>query len=327
MVIDLTLYITYGARVGDFDDELTTQLLQAIADVSSVRGSTSTYRQYVSLLRLRPLKISKVIDGVARRKKCIDVLYGQYLQKVADGEGPRCIVSSLSADKLTLEEIHGTCTSLLQAAPNTIASGIYQCLAWLCVPENQPFQKEAVAAILAAYDGDRNKAWEMAFREEKVPLIVSLYKETLRFWAFSPYAGRRLNQTIDKLYGTTFPKGLEMMLNIQAVNHDEDHYGADAKKFVPGRFIDDPTPLPHLSYGTGGRICPAYQISNRIIYAMLVRMLLAFEVKQADGPGMRLPSTDMIDFSDGYGLMAQPRRYDCVFVARDSDWLEKIQST
>ena len=174
MVIDLTLYLTYGARAGDFDNELTNTLLQSIADVASVRGSTTSYRQYVPLLRWRKVKMSKVIDAVARRQVCIDKLYNQYLEKVDNGESPKCIVSSLSADKLTLDEIHGTCVSLLQAAPDTVASGVYQCCAWLCVPENQSFQKEALAAILEAYGGDRDMAWKMAFREEKVPLIVSL---------------------------------------------------------------------------------------------------------------------------------------------------------
>lgn len=319
MVTDLTLYITYGARAGDFDNELTQTLLQSIGDVTSVRGSTTEYRQYVPLLRLRRIKVSPVIEAVKVRQGCIDKLYGQYLQKVADGESPQCIVSSLSADKLSLEEIHGTCVSLLQAAPDTVASGVYQCCAWLCTPENREFQQEALDAILSAYDGDREKAWEMAFREEKAPLIVSLYKETLRFYSTAPFGGRRTTKEIE-LYGTTIPQGIEMMLNIQAVNHDTEHYGSSATEFNPRRFVDDASPLPHLSYGTGSRICPAYQLANRIMYAMLVRLILSFEMNQVEGT--RLPSTDMIDFSDGYGLVAHPRRFDCAFKARDSAWLQ-----
>lgn len=150
---------------------------------------------------------------------------------------------------------------------------------------------------------------------------VLRYKETLRFYATAPFGGRRASSDIE-IYGTKIPKGIEIMLNIQAVNHDTEHYGPSATEFNPRRFINDTTPLPHLSYGTGARICPAYQISNRIIYAMLVRMLLAFEMKQVEGT--RLPSTDMINFSDGYGLVAHPRRYDCAYVARDAAWLRKV---
>ena len=80
-----------------------------------------------------------------------------------------------------------------------------------------------------------------------------------------------------------------------------------------------------MSYGVGARICPAYQISNRIIYAMLTRLLLAFEMRQVEGT--RMPNTDMVDFSDAYGLVAFPRGYDCSFTARDKGWLkEKLET-
>lgn len=323
MVTDLTLYLTYGARAGDFDNDLTKTLLQSIYDVSSVRGSTTAYRQYVPWLRWRKVKASIVINAVAKRQVCIDKLYNQYLDKVANGEKPQCIVSSLSADKLTLDEIHGTCISLLQAAPDTIATGFYQCVAWLCTKDNQWVQKEALEAILTAYNGDRDLAWKMAFREEKVALITSLYKETLRFFTPSPYAGRRVSQEIS--YNCiTIPKGVQVMMNMQAINHDEEHYGPTAAEFNPKRFIDDTSPLPHLGYGTGARMCPAYQISNRIMYAMLVRMVLAFEMGQVEGG--RVPSIDMVDYSDSYGLVSHPREFDCKFVARDEGWLRKVLS-
>jgi cytochrome P450 len=192
-----------------------------------------------------------------------------------------------------------------------------QCCAWLCSAEGQPFQREAYDAILEAYGGDRDQAWKMAFEEENVPLIVSLYKETLRFFATSPFNNRRVSKEI-KIYDTVIPKGMMVILNQQAVNHDPDFY-KDATTFNPRRFVDNLTPTPHLSYGIGSRICPAYQISNRIMSAMLTRLILAFEIKQVEGT--RLPNIDMIDFSDAYGLVALPRAYDCSFVARDETWL------
>jgi phenylacetate 2-hydroxylase len=322
MMLDLTLNLTYGARAGDFDDQLTNDLLNSLYAITSVRGSTATYRHFVPFLRLWPETMDVVKVGIKERQRCTAILYNQYLKKVADGEAPQCIVSSLSADKLTLEELHGTCMSLLQAAPDTTSSGIYQCCAWLC-SEGQAFQAEALKAILDAYDGDRDMAWKMAFREEKVPVITSLYKESLRFFATAPFNNRRTSQDIE-IYGAKIPKGMGVTMNIQAVNHDTAHYGDDAAVFKPTRFVGDTTPLPHLSFGTGARICPAYMISNRIMGAVLTRMILAFEMKQVEGT--RLPSTDMIDFSDAYGLVAMPRSYDCSFVARDESWLKKVLS-
>jgi phenylacetate 2-hydroxylase len=323
--MDLALAITYGARMDELTGEFAQGLLGSIHAVTIARSSTIAWRPFVRLLRIWPQSTSVVIEAEKVRRKHIDHMYNQYLQKVADGNKPTCIVSSLSADKLTLAELHGTCVSLLQAAPDTIASGIYQCVAWLCSPEGQPFQLEAVKEILETYNGDRDEAWRMSFREERVPLMVSLYKETLRFFATAPFSGRRATKDINIL-GTKIPKGIAVVMNIQALNHDKTHYGDDAYSFNPRRFMGNNEPSPHMSYGVGTRICPAYQISNRIIYAMLTRLLLAFDMKQVEGT--RLPNTDMIDFSAAYGLVAFPRGYDCSFTARNESWLkEKLASS
>jgi len=278
MMLDLTLNLTYGARAGDFDDELTNSLLNSLYAITAVRGSTAAYRHFVPLLRIIPDGNENVLDAVKERQRCIDIFYGQYLEKASKGEKPTCIVSSLGADKLSLDEIHGTCMSLLQAAPDTVSSSVYQCCAWLSSPEGQPFQAEAYTAILEAYGGDRDEAWKMAFQQEKVPLVVSLYKETLRFFSTAAFNHRRASKEI-RIYDTVIPKGMAVTMNIQGVNHDTKHYGSDAFSFNPRRFVDDNTPTPHMSYGVGGRICPAWMISNQIIGATLTRLILAFEMK------------------------------------------------
>ncbi len=80
--------------------------------------------------------------------------------------------------------------SLLQAAPDTVSSSVYQCVAWLCVPQNRLFQKEVLEAILEAYGGAQDLAWNMAFQQENVPLVVSLYEETLRFFSTAAFNHR-----------------------------------------------------------------------------------------------------------------------------------------
>jgi phenylacetate 2-hydroxylase len=136
---------------------------------------------------------------------------------------------------------------------------------WLSSPVGREYQSELYAAILAAYDGDRDKAWDMAFKEEKVPLIVSFYKETLRFFTTTPFATPRTTVADIKYRGTVIPKGITMIMNAQAGNHDKSWYGDDAETFNPTRFIGNDTSLPHLTFGAGSRICPAAALSNRII--------------------------------------------------------------
>lgn len=58
--------------------------------------------------------------------------------------------------------------------------------------------------------------------------------------------------------------------------------------------------------------------------ALLVKLVLAFEMDEATEPGARRPNIDILDFSDVKNqLVALPRSFDCKFTARDQSWLEK----
>ncbi|QDS76443.1 hypothetical protein FKW77_004518 [Venturia effusa] len=323
VVFDLCLSLTYGARFGEVDDELMISFIKSINAISAVRSSTKTYRHFVPLLRVIPEGTSATVAAERTRQKHMDILYNSYKDRVANGEVVDCIVSSLGEDKLTFEEVHGTCISLLQAAPDTVASGIYQCVAWLSSPEGQKTQQAAHQAILQAYDGDKTLAWKMAFREDKVPLITSLNKETLRYFTVTPYATPRRTVQDIQYKNTLIPKGVTMIMNAQEANHDTEHYGPDAWSFNPYRFIGNTNPLPHLTFGAGSRICPAMAISNRLITAILTRLILAFDMKETDGE--KKPSIGAIDFSDVFDeLVAHPKFFDCNFVARDEVWLKEI---
>jgi phenylacetate 2-hydroxylase len=327
VVFDLALALTYGARQVDAEDKFVLSLIKSLNDISEARSSTVRFRDYVPLLRMIPERSSKVIDAEKSRQAHLDTLYASLKSRVAAGEDVPCVVTSLDKDKLSEEEIHGTCKALLQAAPDSTASGVYVGIAWLCSPAGRPFQEELLAAILEAYDGDRDKAWTMAFREETVPLIVSFYKETLRFFTTTPFSTPRTTVNTFKYNDSVIPKGITMIMNSQAANHDKAWYGEDAYTFVPTRFLKNEKSLPHLTFGAGSRICPALAISNRIMYALFVRMILAFDMKPASGPDARQPNVDWLEFSDIHeSLVAVPRAFDGSFVARDEEWLKMITS-
>jgi phenylacetate 2-hydroxylase len=327
VAFDLALSLTYGARFGEVDNEFTINFIKAINDISAVRSSTETFRHFVPLMRIVPESTSETIAAERKRAKHTEVLYRKFTDRVAAGETVDCIVASLGADRLTEEEIHGTCLSLLQAAPDTVASGVYQTLAWLASPEGQPTQKRAYQAILDAYDGDRDLAWKMAFREDKVPLIASLNKETLRQFTFAPYATpRRTNKDIH-YKNFFFPEGITFIMNAQEANHDLSQFGEDAWEYKPDRYIGNDNPLPHLAFGAGVRICPAVAISNRLICAILIRTILSFELKEPEEGEGRKPNIDPIEFSDVHNeLVAHPRFYDAKYTARDPAWLKKTMA-
>ncbi|KAK4942328.1 hypothetical protein LTR10_017935 [Elasticomyces elasticus] len=323
VVMDLSLHLTYGARPGDIPDQFVKDLVESVGTLTQIRSSTADFSHYVPLLRLLPRGPTKVETTEKRRSGQLDYLYAQYLKKVEKGEVVNCIVSSLGKDKLSLEEIRGTCVSLLQAAPDTVASAMYQACAWLASPAGQKWQPTALKAILDHYGGDKDLAWDMAFREESIPLIVSMYKETLRCWAPTPFAqGRATVKDID-YNGVHIPKGITIIMNGQAANLDTSYYGPDAGEYKPTRFMGDDSPLPHLAFGAGSRQCPATNISNRMMYGLLVRTILAFELKE----GARKPPLAMRDFSDLYGLVEIPRGWDCFLTARNPEWLLSRSTT
>lgn len=299
--------------------------IRSINAISAVRSSTKTYRHFVPMLRLIPEPTSQTIAAEAVRRKHRDELYDRYKARVAGGEKVDCIVAALHEDRLTEEEVHGTCLSLLQAAPDTVASGVYQTLAWLSSSDGQETQQKALDAILDAYDGDRTRAWNNAFREERVPLISSLNKETLRYFTLTPYATpRRTTKDVVMPDGTVLPKGITLIMNAQEINHDSDHFGSDAWTYNPERFINSEAGLPHVAFGAGSRICPAVAISNRIICALLTRLILAFEMEGSKNPD-RAPSVHPIHFSDVHDqLVAHPKFYDCHFKVRDPVWLRSV---
>ncbi|KAK4502089.1 hypothetical protein PRZ48_007900 [Zasmidium cellare] len=327
IVFDLTLSLTYGSRFGEVNDEFMLTFIKSINDISAVRSSTKNFRHFVPLLRLWPESTSKTIDAERVRRHHRDVLFHQYQDRVAAGEQVDCIVAALDQEKLSEEEVHGICLSLLQAAPDTVASGVYQTIAWLSSPEGQSTQDIAYAAILEVYNGNREKAWSNAFREERVPLISSLNKETLRFFTFAPYATPRRTTTETVLpNGVVVPKGITLIMNAQEINHDETQFGTDSWTYKPDRYVGSEAGLPHVAFGAGVRICPAVAISNRIICAILTRMILAFEMRGSEVHGRR-PNTHPIQFSDVCDqLVAHPSPYDCHFHVRDAPWLDRMLS-
>jgi cytochrome P450 len=95
-------------------------------------------------------------------------------------------------------------------------------------------------------------------------------------------------------------------------------YGQDANEFDPHRWLNSETlsslKLPHLSYGAGARNCPAWQLSNHILYGLLIRLIVSFDFRVHESAR---PVTHWTTFVGNGGFVVSPKDYLMYFVPRD----------
>lgn len=113
---------------------------------------------------------------------------------------------------------------------------------------------------------------------------------------------------------------------------DVDHFGAEAGKFDPERWlksIDPPaereiTGLPHLSFGTGSRACSGQIIAQRLLYSALLRILSSYKIVASE---QCPPNTDYVDYNQfKSALVAIPREFKARLVPRDAAVTEECLS-
>ena len=106
---------------------------------------------------------------------------------------------------------------------------------------------------------------------------------------------------------------------------DVDHFGPDAGRFDPERWLKSVDPpaeaevngLGHLSFGTGSRACSGQFIASRLLYAALVRLLSSYKIVASE---THPPNTDYVDYNQfKTALVAIPREFKVQLIPRDSN--------
>lgn len=207
---------------------------------------------------------------------------------------------------------------MLQGSTESVPSHLSAGLGGLVQGDGPAFQEKAYADILAQYP-DGNAA-EHAFTEESSACIVALYKEFLRHYVVLPFSlPRAAGENVRLKSGITIPKGTTLYMNSEAANHDESTFGSTAHLFDPERWLShselNSPGTPHCAYGVGARICPAWNIANRILYGLLLRIVLAFRLEaDPDDP----PPTSYEDFGcTPENILNSPRPFKVRFIPRD----------
>jgi phenylacetate 2-hydroxylase len=96
-----------------------------------------------------------------------------------------------------------------ETIPGTLTSVIGS----LSTKEGQRIQQAAYNAILEAYNGDRDAAWEDSVMEEKVEYISAIVKEGLRYYTVSSMSLPRKAIEDFHWHGSLIPKGTMILIS------------------------------------------------------------------------------------------------------------------
>ncbi|XXH02561.1 hypothetical protein Hte_008938 [Hypoxylon texense] len=326
--LNTTLTLCYGIRMDAVYDELLREILHVGSAISLLRSASENHQDYVPALRYFPNNEknarSKELRG--RRDDYLNLLLEKVKGMIQQGTDKPCISAAMLKDqetKLTGVEVSSICLSLVSGGFETIPGTLTSCIGSLSTPEGQVWQDRAYEDIKRHYPDVRD-AWSSCFVEEKIPYINAIIKEAGRYYTVSSMSLPR--QTVQDVNwnGAIIPPKTMILINAQAGNHDVDHFGPDAGKFDPERWLQSLDPpiekqvvgLDHLSFGAGSRACSGQFIASRLLNAALVRILTSYKIVASDEAP---PNTDYVEYNQfKSALVAIPRYFKVKLIPRDS---------
>ncbi|KAF1729575.1 Phenylacetate 2-hydroxylase [Beauveria bassiana] len=326
--LNTTLTLCYGIRMDAVYDDLLREILHVGSSISLLRSASENYQDYVPIMRYLPNneKNARSKELRHRRDVYLDLLLNKVREMIKNGTDKPCIASAILKDqetKLSGVEVSSICLSLVSGGFETIPGTLTSCIGSLCTKEGQVWQDRAYEDIKRHYP-DIGEAWTSCIKEEKIPYINAIVKEAGRYYTVSSMSLPRKTVTEVNWNGAIIPAKTMILINAQAGNHDVNHFGPDAGRFDPERWLKSLDPpneadahgLAHLSFGTGSRACSGQFIASRMLYSALVRLLASYKmVASEECP----PNTDYVDYNQcKTALVAIPREFKVKLIPRDT---------
>ncbi|EXJ91444.1 hypothetical protein A1O1_04556 [Capronia coronata CBS 617.96] len=318
MALNLTLMMCYSTRFESLQDPMLHELLEIATSVSTFRSTNNNVQDYVPFYRYLPTndRTQLAITNRVRRDEILGSLLDKVDKAMKEGKPVQCLSQGLlseeGASRLTDAEIRSVNVSLVSGGFETVAATGLAGFGYLSSPEGQETQEKAFKAIMEVYP-DPEQAWEACLKEEQVQYVVALVREMLRYYPAIPLLPPRQTCKEFEWQGVKIPSNVALYQNAQAINHDHTAYGPDANEFRPERWLDEDSKIKvgppfHYSFGAGSRMCTAVALSNRILYAVFVRLILHFK---SVGSSTMPPVTDFVEYNEdhtGQTVIVKPYR-------------------
>ncbi|KAI7277394.1 phenylacetate 2-hydroxylase [Hortaea werneckii] len=325
--LNTTLTLCYGIRMDSVWDDMLREVLEVGSAISLLRSASENYQDYIPILRYMPNneKTQRSKSLRARRDKYLTDLLDRVREKIQHGTDKPCVSAAILKDeetKLTEVGVSSICLSLVSGGFETIPGTLTSCIGSLSTPEGQVFQERAYQDIKRHYPNTED-AWTESLHAESVPHINAIVKEAGRYYTVSSMnLPRRAYEDII-FDGARIPKGTMILINAQAANHSTEHFGPDADKFNPERWLSSISPpeetpmsgIQHFSFGAGSRACSGQLIATRLLYTALVRLICSFKMVASE---TEPPNVDYVDYNQfKSALVAIPRDFKIKLIPRD----------
>ena len=114
-------------------------------------------------------------------------------------------------------EVGSICLSLVSGGFETIPGTLASIIGSLSTPEGQKFQSKAYKAIVDAYEGNLDMAWEECVMGEKVGYVADIVKEGVRYYTVSAMSLPRKAMEDFSWHGAVIPKGTMVLVRSPAL--------------------------------------------------------------------------------------------------------------
>ncbi|KAI8799964.1 cytochrome P450, partial [Cladochytrium replicatum] len=216
---------------------------------------------------------------------------GDLLDRMIDANnrakaGDAGIDADLRGVTFTDEELMGEGIGFLGAGHETTANS----LAWgfYTLTQYPEIYDKLVSEIEQVCNPDR--PWTMD-RLPELRYMDAFIKETLRYFAIVPNIIRTtVRDYVDPQSGARIPKGMNLMINIQAMHHSREYWGDDVEDFKPERWLVEgfnPVPGSYIPFSDGPFNCIGQKLSLMEMKIILAKLLPLFR------PELAMPKEDV----------------------------------
>lgn len=336
-VLRILVWIAYGRELEteDTDAALAAEIVAVENALINLRTLAANWADYLPALRLWPggTPTSRRAEHWRRRRDAyMEALMSDFHTRVqgvprsqwAAASG-NCLVATADIGASDLKSV---CLTMMSAGLDNTPLCLTHTLGWLAMPGVGAQTQARMVAALRTTHGLLQAAWHECVQGTRCDYVVAVLNELLRMFTVLPLALPRATTLLIVYRGSVIPAGTMMVMNAYSANHDAARFPRPYA-FSPERFLDEHGKMAfregegtlHYAFGAGLRGCSGKHLAFREMYAMLVRLVVAFHIQPAADPRARMHPDPFHQNSNPKAALFEPRPFGYRFTARRGGYM------